>query len=59
MREQILQKIQIALGEVSAVFMSSECKGTEIVMPSEKLAQVSEELANEIINLLPTNNKEE
>lgn len=29
-----------AFGEISALFMSQECKGTEIVMPSRKLEKI-------------------
>ena len=51
--EATMEQIRIALGEVSALFMSKECKGTEIVMPSEELLRISNNLGkviNEIYN---------
>lgn len=38
-----------ALGEISAIFMSQEVKGTEIVMPTEELEKIGNELINFII----------
>ena len=35
--------INMALGEASALFMSQECKGTEIVMPSRELGRIAGE----------------
>jgi len=40
--------IMQALGEVSAVFMSQNCKGTEIEMPSEDLLRIGRNTAREI-----------
>ena len=43
-REIVLE----ALGEASALFMSQECKGTQIVMPEEDL----ERIGNDVIKRL-------
>ena len=32
-----------AFGEISAIFMSQDIKGTEIIMPTEKLIKIAEE----------------
>ena len=40
-------KINETLGEVSALFMSQECKGTEIVMPTEELSVIADKLEKE------------
>jgi len=39
-------------GEISAVFMSQEVKGTEIVMPSEELLKITEKTSSQIKELL-------
>jgi len=35
--------INIAFGEITALFMSQKSKGTEIVMPTEELERISKE----------------
>jgi len=40
-QEQIEQKVTQELGYVSALFMTQECKGTEIVMPTKELKEVA------------------
>jgi len=52
MQSKIQQKIEEALGHTSAIFMSQECKGTEIVMPTEQLIKISEQLAQEIVDMV-------
>lgn len=37
-----------ALGEASAIFMSQECRGVEIVMPTEELVRIGQTLVHEI-----------
>ena len=44
----IANLIEEALGEASALFMSKECKGTEIVMPTEELIRISKETASKV-----------
>jgi len=34
------------LGYVSSIFMTQECRGTEIVMPTEELERAAEDLYN-------------
>jgi len=41
-------KIMEALGEVSALFMSQKCKGTEIIMPTKELTRIGRLLAKSI-----------
>jgi hypothetical protein len=41
-------RILHALGEASALFMSQECPGTEIVMPDRELARIAEQAYEEI-----------
>ncbi len=48
-KEQIISIVNQALGEASLLFMSQECKGTEIVMPTEDLKRIGEKLANDIL----------
>ncbi len=45
----IPQIINEALGEASALFMSQQCKGTEIVMPERELSRISKKLSKLII----------
>ena len=49
MKNNIKENILIALGEVSALFMSQEIKGTEMVMPTEELIEIADRLFGEII----------
>ena len=44
----MLSKISEALGEASVLFMSQECKGTEIVMPTEELEKIARKLEQEL-----------
>ena len=46
------EEIRIALGEVSALFMSQECEGTEIIMPMEDLLRISDNLSKSVTSLL-------
>lgn len=43
--------IYTAFGEVSALFMSQEVKGTEIVMPTEALDKVAKKLQGAILDI--------
>ena len=55
MEPETIQRIVLqALGKASAVFMSQEVKGTEIVMPSEELAVIAEDTTREIISAMKT-----
>jgi len=40
--------IQQALGEASALFMSQECKGIEIVMPEDALIKIANRTIDEL-----------
>lgn len=37
-----------ALGYASSLFMTQECKGTEIVMPTEELEDIAKKLYNNL-----------
>ncbi|MBU1173474.1 MAG: hypothetical protein KKD44_28235 [Proteobacteria bacterium] len=50
-KDAMMEQIRIALGEVSALFMSKECKGTEIIMPTEELLRISNTLGGIIYNI--------
>ncbi len=50
-QEQIKEYIFEAFGKVSALFMSQEVKGTEIIMPSEEIRNIGYELLVKISNL--------
>ena len=41
--EKEIETIREALGETAALFMSQECRGTEIVMPTEELERIAQE----------------
>ena len=43
--------INMALGETSALFMSQEIKGTEIIMPTEELNRITNEVIEKLNNL--------
>jgi hypothetical protein len=47
----IKQLVFEALGETSAVFMSQEVKGTEIIMPTSELERIGNELVKNIEHL--------
>ena len=49
-KEQQLEIIEQALGEASVLFMDQECKGTEIVMPTEELREIAERTVDELNN---------
>ena len=42
-KEKQLQIIQETLGEVSVIFISQGIKGTEMIMPTEKLLKIAKE----------------
>ena len=44
MSEELKESINKKLGYVSSIFMSQDVKGTEIVMPTEELEEVSDQL---------------
>lgn len=48
-KEKMEEVIREALGEASALFMSQEKKGTDIVMPTEELIRISEETVKRIL----------
>jgi len=48
--DKVIGIISEALGEASALFMSQNCKGTEIVMPTEELTRIATETAERILN---------
>lgn len=52
-KDELSTIIAMALGEVSALFMSQEIKGTEIIMPSEALSKITDETVEKIISKLP------
>lgn len=43
-REEFAKEVAQELGYVSALFMSQECKGTEIVMPSKELKEAADRI---------------
>ena len=50
--ENIKQLVFEALGETSAVFMTQEVKGTEIVMPTNELERIGNELVKKIEDII-------
>jgi len=54
--ETLRTLIFTALGEESAIFMSQEVKGTEIVMPSEELSRIGGKLGDDILRLFKPEN---
>lgn len=49
MNEQLLKQVVFeALGEVSAVFMSKEERGVDIVMPTDELERIGNELIEKL-----------
>mgnify|MGYP003135854885 FL=1 len=44
----IKQIIAESFGEVSALFISQECKGTEMIMPTEELEKILNKTLNKI-----------
>ena len=51
MEQKLQEIIGMALGEISALFMSKPIKGTKIVMPSEELLDISDRTVREIVEL--------
>jgi len=49
MKNKITSKIYEALGQTSALFMSQKNKGTEIVMPTEELNKIGNNLVIDIL----------
>ena len=54
--ETIRSLVFVALGEASAVFMSQEIKGTEIIMPTEELSRIGGKLGDDILRLFKPDN---
>ena len=52
MKRKSIEVIREALGEASVLFMSQECKGTEIVMPTEELSRIADEANKRIIQTI-------
>ena len=52
MKLKSIEIISEALGEASVLFMSQECKGTEIVMPTEELSRIADETNRRIIQTI-------
>ena len=50
MEKKIKEIIGEALGEASVLFMSQECKGTEIIMPTEELTLIVTKTSSRIFN---------
>lgn len=50
--DEIKKLVFEALGETSAVFMSKEEKGTEIVMPTKELEKIGDELVEKLSDLI-------
>ena len=49
-KEEIEKFVFEALGEVSALFMSREERGVDIVMPSEEMKRIGDNLVDNLIN---------
>jgi len=47
--EKTKEAVRVALGEVSALFMSQEVKCTEIVMPTEDLLRIADSINTSFI----------
>jgi len=47
--EKILQIVSEALGEASVLFMSQNCKGTKIIVPTEELSRIAERTVENLI----------
>jgi hypothetical protein len=56
-KEIIEEKVNQALGKTSGLFMREECKGVEIVMPTEELLEISNELVSFIGQIQEENEK--
>ena len=57
-KEKLEEIIQEALGEVSALFMSQEVKGTKIVMPTEKLERITNQIIEKLQFLISSDKDE-
>lgn len=51
MKKKLKEIIDQALGEASVIFMSQEIKGTDIIMPTEELLDISDKAYKEIVEL--------
>jgi len=49
-KEEIEKFVFEALGEVSGLFMSREERGVDIVMPSEEMKRIGDELVKKLSN---------
>jgi len=56
LEETLRTLIFVALGEASAIFMSKEIKGTEIIMPTKELSRIGEKLGDDILRLFKPDN---
>lgn len=52
MKLKSIEVIREAMGEASAQFMSQECKGTEIIMPTEELERIAVETNNRLLQTI-------
>jgi len=50
--KKIEQEVTQELGYVSALFMTQECKGTEIVMPTKELKEASDRISLYVSSLI-------
>ena len=50
--KEFLREVQKELGYASSLFMSQECKGTEIIMPTKELEEVSDRIGLYLFKLL-------
>lgn len=49
-KEEIKKFVFEALGEVSGLFMSREERGVDIIMPSEEMKRIGDELVKKLSN---------
>lgn len=52
MKDEFDEEVEKELGYVSALFMSQECKGVEIIMPTEELKKVADRIGLYAFRLL-------
>ena len=43
-KEELREKLERELGYISSIFMSQECKGTEMVMPTTELFEAADRI---------------
>ena len=53
--DAMMEKIRIALGEVSVLFMSQEIKEIKIIMPTEELLRIGNKLKEDIDKIYQNN----